>query len=112
MSALETGALRRAEQAIVRALNDAGFGQQSQVTRSDSFDIAVDGVVVRVAALAEGDYGDTEEMIRWLQQVRDRAHWLHVHRRHRVAEYIEQNAELGLRMARALRGQIARGESR
>lgn len=40
--------LRRAERAIVRALRDAGFGSQSQVTRGDGFDIATDDIIVRV----------------------------------------------------------------
>jgi hypothetical protein len=40
--------LVRAEQAVVRALRDAGFGPQSQVTHRDGFDIATDTVLVRV----------------------------------------------------------------
>jgi hypothetical protein len=40
--------LVRAERAIVRALRDAGFGSQSQVTRAGGFEIATDTIVVRV----------------------------------------------------------------
>lgn len=40
--------LRKAERVIVTALNAAGFGRQSQVTKRDGFDIAVDDLVIRV----------------------------------------------------------------
>lgn len=40
--------LRRAERAIVRALRDGDFGFQAQVTHQDGFEIAVDGLLVRV----------------------------------------------------------------
>lgn len=40
--------LRRVERAIVRALRDAGFGKQLQVTHADAFDIAVDDLIVTV----------------------------------------------------------------
>jgi hypothetical protein len=40
--------LVRAERAIVRALNDAGFGRQGQVTRQEGFEIAVDDLLIRV----------------------------------------------------------------
>ena len=41
--------LRSAERAIVRALRTAGFGSQHQVTHDDSFEIAVDDLLIRVA---------------------------------------------------------------
>src|SRR4051812_2072680 len=40
--------LRRAEKAIVQALVAEGFGRQYQVTRSDSFEIAVDDLLISV----------------------------------------------------------------
>jgi hypothetical protein len=42
------GSIIRAERAIVRALVAEGFGPQSQVTRHDRFDIAVDDLLIRV----------------------------------------------------------------
>jgi hypothetical protein len=42
------GSLVRAERAIVRALNEAGFGLQYQVTREHSFEIVVDDLRIRV----------------------------------------------------------------
>jgi hypothetical protein len=40
--------LCRAEQIIVRALRDGGFGSQSQVTFEDRFEIATDDLIVSV----------------------------------------------------------------
>lgn len=40
--------LMRAERAIVRGLVAEGFGPQHQVTRHDRFEIAVDGLLIRV----------------------------------------------------------------
>lgn len=45
--------LTRAERAIVRGLNAEGFGRQHQVTRPDRFEIAVDGLLIRVETLQE-----------------------------------------------------------
>jgi hypothetical protein len=40
--------LRKAERMVVRGLKDAGFGDQYQVTKEDSFEIAVDDIIVSV----------------------------------------------------------------
>lgn len=40
--------LRRAEQMIVQGLKRAGFGQQHQVTAYNSFEIAVDDIIISV----------------------------------------------------------------
>lgn len=40
--------LVHAERMIVQGLNAYGFGRQSQVTRQDGFEIAVDDLIVRV----------------------------------------------------------------
>ncbi len=47
--------LRRAERAVVRGLKNEGLGPQYQVTRQDGFEIAVEGVLIRVELLSEGD---------------------------------------------------------
>jgi hypothetical protein len=47
--------LVRAEKAIVRALVAEGFGRQYQVTRDDSFEIAVDDLLIRVRV--DPDFG-------------------------------------------------------
>ena len=40
--------LRRAEEMIVKGLIAFGFGKQYQVTREDSFEIAVDDLIISV----------------------------------------------------------------
>jgi hypothetical protein len=46
--------LRRAEETIVRALNDAGFGRQHQHTYAEGFTIDTGEIVVRVELSADG----------------------------------------------------------
>lgn len=51
-----------------------------------------------------------EELVQLLRQVRDKAHWLNVHRRMGLAKHIEQGADLLLRITWDLQGRRARGE--
>lgn len=51
-----------------------------------------------------------DELIEMLRDVRDRAHWLAVHRRMKLAEHIELVAAALVHMAVDLRGRRARGE--
>lgn len=51
-----------------------------------------------------------EKMTTPLQQARDHAHWLAVHRRVPVAALAENVIEAALRMAYVLEGQVARNE--
>jgi len=41
--------LRRAEEMVVKGLIAYGFGRQYQVTREDSFEIAVDDLIISVS---------------------------------------------------------------
>lgn len=59
---------------------------------------------------AQREGTDIEELVAMLQAVRDRAHWLHVHRRMGLAKHIEQGADLLLRITWDLQGRRARNE--
>lgn len=56
------------------------------------------------------DRSDLEELETMIRRVRDRAHWLNVHRRMRLAGHIEAGADVLLRLCYDLRGRHARKE--
>lgn len=56
------------------------------------------------------DRESLQELESMLRTARDRAHWLAVHRRMRMARHIEEQLDTLLRMAYDLRGRHQRGE--
>jgi hypothetical protein len=56
------------------------------------------------------DRAAIDELEDMLRQARDRAHWLAVHRRMKLARHIENQVEASLKLAYDLRGRHARKE--
>lgn len=53
-------------------------------------------------------YDDLQELEKWIQDARHRAHWYNVHRQFKTAGYLEDILELARSLAFDLRGEVAR----